>query len=254
MFLWEIGNKTSAGVRVPRSKLPAQPPKAIRFILRVWSKTLANPEALSSSCKVLQDCRGPLPSFAPPTQIVHPVCLLAASNGSPKDKLESLEAWAVSTRDRNQTFDAAIKLAKSIIPNLEARYFWPNQTKYPSVFDQIMWLARFKDTMEIILETSRLIADELPEEIVLVRFRLWYQGKEGRSKVKKRMDDLEQLLQVDMRRQLYDLIVGLEAVGDICHQHEDETGVLLRKLLHPQEQCEELRVLSREIVRRERKL
>lgn len=269
MFLWEIGNKTSAGVRVPRSKLPVRPPEAIRFILDAWRRTLVNPKALSSSCTVLQDCREPLPSFAPPTQVVHPACLLAASNGSAKDKLESLEAWAVSSRDRNLILDASISRARTVSPNREAEYFWPNQTKYPPLFDQVMWLAQLKDTMEQVLETSRLVADEIPEETVFAWLRGWYQGKEGVSKVKRRMDDLEQLLRVDMRRQLYDLIVGLEAIGDICRQRdiistsindldsvsnwiidEDETGVLLRKLLHPKEQGEELRVLSAELTRR----
>ncbi|RSM05411.1 hypothetical protein CDV31_009563 [Fusarium ambrosium] len=263
MFLWEMGNKTSAGVRVPRSKLPTQLPKAIRFILDTWRMTLANPKALSSSCKVLHDCKEPLPPSAPSTQVVHPACLLATSNASLKDKLQSLEAWAVSSRDRNMTLELS----------REDEYFWPNQTEYPDLFDQTMLLAQLKDAMEHILETARLVADEIPEETILSRVRDWYQGKEGKSKVKRRMDDLEQMLRVDMRRQLHDLVVGLEAVGDICHQRdilsasindldlvsnwiidEDETGVLLRKLLHPKEQTKEFQVLSAELTRRQRTL
>lgn len=263
MFLWEMGNKTSAGMRVPRSKLPTHLPKTTQFILDTWRDILVNPKALSSSCKILQDCKEPPPPSAPPTQVVHPVCLLAASNASLEDKLQTLEAWAVSFRDRNLT----VKRLR------EAEYFWPNQTEYPDLFDQTMWLAQLKDAMEHILETARLVADEIPEETLIGRVRCWYQGKEGKSKAKRRMDDLEQMLRVDMRRQLYDLIVGLEAVGDICHQRdilsaffndldlvsnwiidEDETGVLLRKLLHPKEQAKELRVLSAELTRRKRKL
>ncbi|RSL44435.1 hypothetical protein CEP54_014682 [Fusarium duplospermum] len=263
MFLWEMGNKTSTGMRVPRSELPTQLPKTIQFILDTWRKTLANPKALSSSCKVLQDCKEPPPPSAPLTQVVHPVCLLTTSNASQKDKLESLEAWAVSSRDRNLTLEKS----------REAEYFWPNQTEYPHLFDQIMWLAQLKDAMEHILETARLVADEIPEETFITRVRGWYQGKEGKSRAKERMDDLEQMLRVDMRRQLHDLIVGLEAVGDICHQREilstsindldlvsnwiideDETGVLLRKLLHPKEQAKEFRVLSAELTRRQQKL
>ncbi|KAL2669952.1 hypothetical protein Neosp_015118 [[Neocosmospora] mangrovei] len=263
MFLWEMGNKTSTGMRVPRSKLPTQLPKTIQFILDTWRKTLANPKALSSSCKVLQDCKEPPPTSAPATQVVHPACLLATSNASLKDKLQSLEAWAVSSRDRNLTLEKS----------REAEYFWPNQTEYPHLLDQTMWLAQLKDAMEHILEAARLVADEIPEETFIDRARYWYQGKEGKSKEKRRMDDLEQMLRVDMRRQLYDLIQGLEAISDICHQRdiltasindldlvsnwiidEDETGVLLRKLLHPKEQAKEFQVLSAELTRRQHKL
>ncbi|KAM6507101.1 hypothetical protein FALCPG4_018490 [Fusarium falciforme] len=162
-----------------------------------------DPRQPQGSVLILQGLAGfrkPLPSSAPSTQVVHPACLLAASNGSPKDKLESLEAWAVSSRGRNLTLNTSISRAKTLSPYREAEYFWPNQTKYLELFDQIMWLAQLKDTMEHILETSRLVADEIPEETILARLRGWYQRMEGKSKVKRRMDDLEQILRVDMRR------------------------------------------------------
>ncbi|KAJ3532453.1 hypothetical protein NM208_g8427 [Fusarium decemcellulare] len=244
LFHLDEGNSSSATGRIPSVKLPEQVPAGIIEMVKSYSSALARNNLVSSACKVLWDRRYPFPNSTPLTQVAHPSYCLGNSSVSVEDRLKHLESWAVLSRDRNLTLDEEQvftigSTTKTYLAKKAGEYFWPNQTKFPALFEQPRWLVQLKDAMDQTVEASRIVAGETQSG---------------------------EMFSWDW---LHDMVQGMGLVGDICREFdtlsafieelhcisawvvdENMTQVMIRKLPHPKDQVKQLRSLQQEVRRR----
>ncbi|KAJ3507263.1 hypothetical protein NM208_g15983 [Fusarium decemcellulare] len=204
-------NYTTTSSPIPIQKLPKELP--------------------DSSCTILQTCHDPQPHSAPDIQVIHPSCQIWHDHSSPEIMLKRLEQWAISARQRNLTWASTVMEADRLFsPNRVAEYFWPNQTAFPPILDQVMILAQFNDVISQTIQSADAIMmdDRWRRAGLLSRAENWVKGVPADRTMENPEEAIHQLkiAQRHVTRQLRDVIQGLGEVYSICQKFADFSALL----------------------------